>query len=161
MAKFWIEVCILSARGLRRSSSFFKLQRFAVGWIDPNNKYCTKIDSAGNANLIWKTKFVALVDDSSNFQDLELNIEVYSREPIFLREKLLGSASVGLKEFLVKCNGKNSEGGTRLGGNEEVGSYQLRRRNSSRPQGFVDVSIRVSEEREEPSSYPGIFAFIY
>ncbi|KAG8501878.1 hypothetical protein CXB51_004600 [Gossypium anomalum] len=148
MGKIWIEVCIISARGLRRSSSFWKLQWFTVGWIDPDNKYCTKIDASGSSNPVWKTKFAALVDES-NIQDMVLHVEVYSREPIFLREKLQGTASVALKEFLAKYNNNSTSS------SEEVGSYQLRKRNSNKPQGFVDISIRISEERENPASLPG------
>ncbi|KAG5533642.1 hypothetical protein RHGRI_027733 [Rhododendron griersonianum] len=152
MGKIWVEVCLISARGLRRTSSLFKLQWYAVGWIDPNNKYCSRIDASGNANPVWKTKFSALVDTSeSEFQDLALQVEVYSRDPIFLRERLQGTATVVLKEFLDKYV-KSSEVSKPV---EEVGSFQLRRRNSNKPQGFVDVSIRISEEREEPSSYTG------
>ncbi|KAF8364676.1 hypothetical protein HHK36_033356 [Tetracentron sinense] len=148
-----VEICLISARGLRRTSSLWKLQWFAVGWIDPNNKYCTKIDASGNANPTWKTKFSALVDNSeSNFQDLALHIEVYSREPIFLRERLQGTATVILKEFLAKYI-KNSE--VSNPDIEEVGSFQLRKKNSNKPQGFVDVSIRIFEEREGGSSYSG------
>lgn len=153
MGKFWVEVCLISARGLRRSSSLWKLQWFAVGWIDPNSKYCTKIDASGNANPVWKTKFAAFIDDSeSNFNDLALHVEVYSREPIFLRERHQGTATIVLKEFLAKHK-KSSEVSRQ--GIEEVGSYQLRKRNSNKPQGFVDVSIHISEDREEPSSYEG------
>lgn len=152
MGKIWIEVCLISARGLQRSS-LWKLQWFAVGWVDPNNKYCTKIDASGNANPVWKTKFSTLVDDSeSKFQDLALYVEVYSREPIFLREKLQGTATVNLKEFLAK-HIKNSEASKP--GTQDVGSFQLRKRKSSKPHGFVDISIRISEEREEPDSYSG------
>ncbi|CAK7340021.1 unnamed protein product [Dovyalis caffra] len=150
MGKIWVEVCLISARGLRRTSSLWKLQWFAVGWIDPKNKYCTKIDASGNANPTWKTKFATLVDDS-NFQDMALQVEVYSREPIFLRERLEGTATVVLKEFLAKYSKSNEASRP---GIEEVGSYQLRKRSSSKPQGFVDVSIHISQEREEPSSYP-------
>ncbi|CAN4123437.1 unnamed protein product [Withania somnifera] len=145
MGKIWIEACLISARGLRRTSALWKLQWYAVGWIDPNNKYCSKIDPSGNANPVWKTKFSMLVDTS--LQDLALHVEVYSREPIFLREKLMGTATVVLKEFLDKYN-KNSEVSKPI---EEVGSFQLRKKNSSKPQGFVDVSIRISEGGEEPS----------
>ncbi|KAK4351207.1 hypothetical protein RND71_030520 [Anisodus tanguticus] len=152
MGKIWIEVCLISARGLRRTSALWKLQWYAVGWIDPNNKYCSKIDSSGNANPVWKTKFSMLVDISElNLQDLALHVEVYSREPIFLREKLMGTATVVLKEFLDKYNNK-SEVSKPI---EEVGSFQLRKKNSNKPLGFVDVSIRISEEREELSSQPG------
>ncbi|KAM3355556.1 hypothetical protein P3S68_022269 [Capsicum galapagoense] len=149
MGKIWIEVCLISARGLQRTSALWKLQWYAVGWIDPNKKYCSKIDSSGNANPVWKTKFSMLVDTS--LQDLALHVEVYSREPIFLKEKLMGTATVVLKEFLDKYN-KNSKVSKPT---EEVGSFQLRKKNSNKPQGFVDVSIRLSEEKEEPSSQPG------
>lgn len=151
MGKYWVEVCLISARGLRHSSSLWKLQWFAVGWIDPTNKYCTKIEASGNANPTWKTKFAALVDDSqTNYQDLTLHVEVYSREPIFLRERLQGTANVVLREFLAKQVKNN---GDPRPVTEETGSYQLRKRNSSKPQGFVDISIRICEEKEEPSSY--------
>ncbi|KAL3521342.1 hypothetical protein ACH5RR_019491 [Cinchona calisaya] len=152
MGKIWVEVCLISARGLRRTSSLWKLQWFALGWIDSNNKYCTRIDASGNANPVWKTKFSTLVDPSeANFQDKVLNVEVYSREPVFLRKRLLGTAAVFLKEFLEKYL-KNSEVPKPV---EEVGSFQLRKKNSNKPQGFVDISIRISEDREEPSSYQG------
>ncbi|CAA0834494.1 Acyl-CoA N-acyltransferases (NAT) superfamily protein [Striga hermonthica] len=126
----------------------------AVGWIDPENKYCTKIDTSGNGNPVWKMKFSAAVDlsDESKFQDLALHVEVHSREPIFLKRSLLGSATIVLKEFLNKFDLKSDVSKPV----EEVGSFQLRKKSSNKPLGFVDVSIRVSEEREEPgSSYLG------
>lgn len=146
MGKIWIEIGLVSARGLKRSS-LLKLQWFAVGWIDPKNKYCTKIDPSGNVNPIWKTKFATLVDVSnSELQDLALHVEVYSREPIFLRERLQGTATIVLREFLAK-HAKNSDV-TRATIVEEVGSYQLRKGNSSKPNGFVDISVRISEVAE-------------
>lgn len=155
MGKIWVEICLISARGLKRTSALWKLQWFAVGWIDPDNKYCTKIDASGNANPVWKTKFSILVDSSeSNFDDLALHVEVYSREPIFLRERLQGTAVIVLKEFLDKYF-KNSEVSKPV---DEVGSFQLRKRNSNKPQGFVDVSIRISEKEEESDFYPGMLS---
>ncbi|XP_043707959.1 uncharacterized protein LOC122657342 isoform X2 [Telopea speciosissima] len=156
MAKIKVEVCLISARGLRRSSSLWKLQWFAVGWIDPKNKYCTKIDASGNANPTWKTKFSVLIDDSEpNLEGLTLHVEVYSREPIFLREKLQGTATILLKEFLAKY--VRGSGVSKQGGVEEVGSFQLRQqqKSSSKPQGFVDVCIRISEDREGVNLYIG------
>lgn len=145
MGKIWVEICLISARGLARTSSLWKLQWFAVGWIDPNNKYCTKVDASGNANPTWKTKFSASMD--SRIEDLALNVEVYSRDPVFLKERLQGTASIGLKEFLDKHRNINSV--------EEVGSFQLRKKSSNKPQGFVDVSFRISPETDEGSSYEG------
>ncbi|XP_057980141.1 uncharacterized protein LOC131165967 [Malania oleifera] len=169
MRKINVEVCLKSARGLRRSSSLWKLQWFAVGWIDPNAKYCTKIDASGSANPVWNTKFSTFVeysggggggggggssDPESNSEDheLALHVQVYSREPIFLRERLQGSATVNLKEFLTKNNFEVSK---TPAGHREVESFQLRKPSSSKPQGFVDISIHISEEREETTSYPG------
>ncbi|XP_057778481.1 uncharacterized protein LOC130997236 isoform X2 [Salvia miltiorrhiza] len=142
--KTWVEVCLISARGLRRSSSLWKLQWYAVGWIHPDNKYCTKIDASGTSNPLWKTGF----STSLEFQpDLALHVEVYSRDPIFLRETLFGSATILLKEFF------DSDSPV-----DEVGSFQLRKNNSNKPLGFVDVSIRLSQDRENPaSSYLGLW----
>ncbi|KAL8050012.1 hypothetical protein ABFX02_06G055900 [Erythranthe guttata] len=147
MGKIRVEVCLISARGLRRTSCLCKLQWFAVGWIGSENKYCTQIDASGSSNPVWKTKFSTAVEESSGtgFQEQALNVEVYSREPVFLRESLLGSATIALKEFLDKYDVSKPV--------EEIGSFQLRKKNSNRPVGFIDVSIRVSEEKkEEPSS---------
>ncbi|KAL6541670.1 hypothetical protein OROGR_011156 [Orobanche gracilis] len=150
MGKIRIEVCLISARGLRRNSCFHsKLQWFAVGWIDPDSKYCTNIDSPTNANPVWQTKFSRTVDPCSGeteFQDLALHVEVYSIEPFFLRKSLLGSADVVLREFLDKYDSKSGVSNRTV---EEIGSFQLRKKKSNKPVGFIDVSIRVSEEREE------------
>ncbi|KAI3511598.1 hypothetical protein L1887_18753 [Cichorium endivia] len=61
------------------------------------------------------------------------------------------TAIVGLKEFLDKHKNNSGES-TRV---EEVGSFQLRKRNSNKPQAFVDVSIRISQETHEGNSYEG------
>lgn len=145
---------MISARGLHRLSSFLKPQWFAVGWIDPDSKYCTKIDNSGSSNPTWKTKFSVSIDDaSSDLQGLSLTIEVYRREPIFLRESLQGTAVVQLREFLAKFY-KDTE--PSRSGIEETGSFQLRKRNSGKPQGFVDVSVRILEDREGVTSHPGL-----
>ncbi|PIA46171.1 hypothetical protein AQUCO_01600439v1 [Aquilegia coerulea] len=160
MAKIRVEICLISARGLQRSSSLWKLQWFAVGWIDPKSKYCTKIDTSGSTNPTWRTKFSALIDDSESYwQGLALHVEVYSRDSIFLREKLQGTAVIMLKEFLAKYMPIKKSEATK-NGLEQVGSFQLRKNSSGKAQGFVDVSIRISEEEsfkdhKEFSSYPG------
>ena len=154
MVKIWVEICIISARGVRASHSLWKRQWYAIGWIDPTNKYITKVDASTNTNPLWRTKFSMQVDNSDpNFHDLALNVEVYSRDPFFFTEKLHGSATVLLKEFLAKGL-QNAEGSSQ--GSEEVGSYQLRKKKSGKPSGFVDVSVRVSEDKEAPNSHSGM-----
>ncbi|KAI9102137.1 hypothetical protein K1719_023647 [Acacia pycnantha] len=156
MGKIWVEVSLVSAHGLEHSPSLWKRQWFAVGWIDPNFKYCTKVDASGSENPVWKTKFAILVDDSEsdiNIRDLVLNVEVHSIDPIFLTEKIHGSAPVIIKEFLAN-KVPNSEVSLRPG-NEEVRSYQLRKKDSDKPRGFIDISIRILEEKKEQNSKPG------
>ncbi|CAI8585765.1 unnamed protein product [Vicia faba] len=145
MVKISVEICIISARGVRASPSLWKHQWYAVGWVDPTNKYITKVDASTNTNPHWRTKFSVPVDNSDpSFHDLALNVEVYSRDPFFFSEKLHGSATVLLKEFLAKEMQ-----------NEEIGSYQLRKKKDNKPRGFVDVSVRVFEDKEESNSYAG------
>ncbi|KAJ3703192.1 hypothetical protein LUZ61_006897 [Rhynchospora tenuis] len=144
MNKVCIEVCIISARGLSRKSSLLKPQWFAVGWIEPDNKYCTKIDVSGSPNPTWKTKFSISVDlTNTKLERMILTIEVYRREPIFLRERLHGVATVKLEEFIDKHRNDIDKKRSEL---EETASFQLRKRNSGKPKGFVDVSVRVSNE---------------
>ncbi|KAJ3669102.1 hypothetical protein LUZ60_011052 [Juncus effusus] len=152
MAKICIEICIISARGLCKKSSLLKPQWFAVGWIEPNDKYCTKIDASGSLNPSWKTKFSISVDgNDSKLENMSITIEVYRREPIFLRERLHGTAVVHLKEFLVKHDRVEKPGK----GFEETGSFQLRKRNSGKAEGFVDVSISISKEGDGFASHSG------
>ncbi|RDX65093.1 Serotonin N-acetyltransferase 1, chloroplastic, partial [Mucuna pruriens] len=146
-------VCLISAHGLQHSTSLWKRQWFAVVWIDLNSKYCTKVVYSGSANPVWRTKFVIPVDYSApNIQDLALNVEVYSIDPIFFTEKLHGSATVVLKEFLVKQL-KNSD--VSKPRQEEVGSYQLWKKKSSKPRGFIDILIRIYDEKKESNSHSG------
>ncbi|KFK36951.1 hypothetical protein AALP_AA4G193400 [Arabis alpina] len=157
MGKILVEICLISARGLRVGtgigSSLLKHQWYAVGWIDPEDKYCTTIDASRSDNPVWRTKFSTFLDDDSTIQDSKsaLHVEVYSREPIFLRKKLHGSATVSLKEFLSKYKQQSSSKSVV----EETGSYQLRKTNSSKPHGFVDVSIRIYAEREDLGGFTG------
>ncbi|KAJ1387505.1 C2 domain [Sesbania bispinosa] len=149
----WVEVCLISAHGLQHSTSLWKRQWYAVGWIDHNSKYCTKVDDSGNANPVWRTKFSIPVDDSTqNIQDLVLNVEVYGIDPIFFQEKLHGSATIVLEDFLAKQVKNSKVSKARQG---EIGSYQLRKKKSSKPRGFIDISIRISEEKKEPNSHTG------
>lgn len=143
--KIWIEVCLISGRGLKRTSSLWKLQWYAVAWINPKDKYCTIIDTSGTPNPLWKTRFSTSIEPE--LQELAVHVEVYSRDPIFLRESLFGSTTIHLKEFLDKYHAPTPKPV------EEVGSFQLRKRNSNKPLGFVDVSIKISQHREDqPSS---------
>ncbi|KAL9312763.1 hypothetical protein ACSQ67_018215 [Phaseolus vulgaris] len=149
----WVEVCLISAQGLQHSTSLWKRQWFAVGWIDLDSKYCTKVVDSGSANPVWRTKFAIPVEDSApNLLDLALNVDVYSTDPIFFTEKLHGSATVFLREFLVKQE-KNSEVSNPK--QQGVVRYQLRKKKSSKPRGFIDILICISNEKKEPNPQSG------
>jgi hypothetical protein len=157
MGIIWVEFCLISAHGLQHSTSLWKRQWYAVGWIDHNSKYCTKVDDSGNQNPVWRTNFSVPVDDSMpNIQDLELNVEVYSVDPIFFKEKLHGSTTVSLKKFLVK-QVNNIE--VSMPKQEGVRSYQLRKKKSSKPRGFIDILICISDDEKKPNSHTGTQLF--
>ncbi|KAK4775151.1 hypothetical protein SAY86_010086 [Trapa natans] len=74
MDKISVEVSLIFARGLGHSYSLFgKTQWFAVGWIEPNDKYCTKMDTPGNGNdnPVWKTRFLSHVEDEQNGKEFK------------------------------------------------------------------------------------------
>ncbi|KAA8529907.1 hypothetical protein F0562_034489 [Nyssa sinensis] len=101
----------------------------------------------GLFSIVYTIKFYTLVDNSeSNFQDLAIHVEVYSREPIFLRESLQGTATRIFHEFVDKFM-KNSEASKPI---EEVGSFQLRKRNSSKPQILTRLFILPSTQLLSP-----------
>ncbi|KAG2332334.1 hypothetical protein Bca52824_003514 [Brassica carinata] len=137
MDKTYIETCLLSGQQLLFGAGFgsklLKHKWYAVGWIDPEDKYCTTIDGSRSDNPLWGTKFITSldVDDVSKIQ-AALHVEVYSLAPIFLTKKLHGSATVPLKEILAK------------------------KQNSSKPRGFVYVSIRISAERQDFEDKTGL-----
>ncbi|XP_010232489.1 uncharacterized protein LOC100836938 isoform X2 [Brachypodium distachyon] len=153
MTKISIEFCIISARGLGRKSSLLKPQWFAVGWVDPNSKYCTKVDTSGHSDANWGTKFSLSVEEHDlALQRMELTVEVYRREPIFLTEHLQGAVTVQMKEYLDKfaCSEEHS------GVTEDTGSFQLRRKKSDKAHGFVDISIRICKEKDDNGSGEGL-----
>ncbi|KAD2803932.1 hypothetical protein E3N88_37309 [Mikania micrantha] len=147
-AVIWVEICLIPAKGLTRTSSQRKLQWFDVGWCDPSNKYCTKVDASGNENPIWKTKLSTSVNSDSRFEDLALHVEVYSIDFVFLKKRLQRTASIVLKEFLDKQK-KNSSEALNV---DEFVSFPLRKKNSNKPKGSVDVSIRALHESSDGSS---------
>lgn len=145
---------MISARGLGRRSSLLKPQWFSVAWVDPNSKYCTKVDASGSSDPSWGMKFSASVDEHglSSLQQMVLTVEVYRREPIFLREHLQGAAVVKMEEYLLKfVNGEKQHGAI-----EETASFQLRRKKSDKAQGFVDISIRICKEEDAPVQTSGL-----
>jgi len=153
MARTSVEFCVTSARGLGHRSSLLKPQWFSVAWVDQNSKYCTKVDASGSSNPSWGMKFSVSADehDLNSLQQMVLTVEVYRREPIFLREHLQGAAVVQMKEYFDKfANGEEHAGLI-----EETASFQLRRKKSDKAHGFVDISIRICKEEDVHAQFSG------
>ncbi|CAO2171864.1 unnamed protein product [Urochloa humidicola] len=153
MTKTSVEFCVISARGLGRRSSLLKPQWFSVAWVDPNSKYCTKVDTSRTSDASWGMKFSVSADDHdlSSLQRMTLTVEVYRRDPIFLREYLQGAAVVQMTEYLDKF--AMGEEHPRI--IEETASFQLRRKKSDKVHGFVDISIRICKEEDVHAQFPG------
>ncbi|XP_062224601.1 uncharacterized protein LOC133923186 [Phragmites australis] len=153
MAKTSVEFCVISARGMGRRSSLLKPQWFCVAWVDPNSKYCTKVDASGNSDPSWRMKFSVSVDEHglSSMQQMALTVEVYRREPIFLREHLQGAAVVQMKEYFDKFE----HGEEQSGAMEETASFQLRRKKSDKAHGFVDIFIRICKQEDAHAQFSG------
>ncbi|KAG2592543.1 hypothetical protein PVAP13_5NG558700 [Panicum virgatum] len=82
---------------------------------------------------------------------MALTVEVYRREPIFLREHLQGAAVIQMKEYFDKfANGEEHPGLI-----EETASFQLRRKKSDKAHGFVDISIRICKEEDVHAQFSG------
>ncbi|CAN6814981.1 unnamed protein product [Brassica oleracea] len=150
MGETFIEICLISATGLRIGPGFgcslLKHQLHAVGWIDPKNKFCTTVSASRSDNPHWRTRVITSLDDDDNSMIHALYAEVYSRKPIFLTKKFHGSVFVPLKEFFTKYKNQKSSSGSVF---EETISCQLTKENSSKPQGSVNVSIRIAAERQD------------
>jgi hypothetical protein len=153
MTKTSVEFCIISARGLGRRSSLLKSQWFSVAWIDANSKYCTKVDESGSSDPSWGMKFSVSVDkhDLSTLQRMALTVEVYRREPIFLREHLQGTADVQMKEYFDKFACAEEHAGVI----DETASFHLRRKKSDKAHGFVDISFRICKEEDTHAQFSG------
>ncbi|KAL6853563.1 hypothetical protein ACP4OV_019592 [Aristida adscensionis] len=153
MAKTSVEFCVISARGLGRRSSLLKPQWFSVAWVDPNSKYCTKVDASGNSDPSWGTKFSVSVDQHDpSLQRMALTVEVYRRDPIFLREHLQGTAVIQMKEYFDKFSHRKEEQSEVI---EETASFQLRRKKSDKAHGFVDISVRICKEEDDHAPFSG------
>lgn len=148
MEKRSIEACIVSARGLKRTSLLCKLRTLCVAWINPEHKYCSNIDKIGNTHPTWNMNFSCILDARELEDDHELvalHVEVHSQEPIFHYSKLECSATIPLKEFVTKSNNADED-------YTEPASFQLWTP-SGKARGMVDVWIRIGRRFDPQAPY--------
>ncbi|KAJ7528142.1 hypothetical protein O6H91_16G086100 [Diphasiastrum complanatum] len=128
-ARRTLELFIISAQELRNANNFGgKLNTYAVAYVDPRHKVCTRIDEEGGINPSWDQK-LSLTIDQRLLEDVtaQLTIEIYC--PGTWKDKLLGTARVSISDA-VKIRG---------GPKFPVTSIVLF--HDSRPQGMLNICI--------------------
>lgn len=131
-SRYEVEVTIASARDLKNVNwRHGSLTPYAVVWVDPNAKFSTPVDPAGDTSPVWNHRllipFTTPVDESTLHIDI-----VHAAEDD--TKPLVGSARLPLRDLVDDVGF-----GTRADR-----SLQLKRP-SGRPQGKVDVAIAVRD----------------
>eukprot|EP01018_Ginkgo_biloba_P034334 Gb_40950 [translate_table: standard] len=137
-----VEITISSARDLKNVNwREGDLRPYAVAWIDPEYKVSTKVDEEGDTSPSWNEKLTIPVNKP--LEDAELTIEIVHQKPSELTKPLVGTARIPLAEVLDE-----------VGFDEKLERTLKLRRPSGRPQGKLDVAIRLREKRWPAPQYP-------
>ncbi|XP_072986169.1 uncharacterized protein [Typha latifolia] len=122
-----IEVTVISAQDL--FSSARSMTTYAVAWVHPNRKLQTRLDPTGHTDPTWNDKFIFQIEDAALRSDTSaVTVEIYSRSRI--KDSLLGTARAILSTLRPTTSPR-------------FAALQVRRPNSLRPQGILNVSITL------------------
>ncbi|XP_004512835.1 uncharacterized protein [Cicer arietinum] len=142
--RYEAEVKLSSARGLKNVNWRNGSNRpYAVVWIDPKNKFSTKVDENGDTEAEWdQTLIIPLPPEP--IENLTLYIDIVHAGSEQDTKPLIGSARLQLVEILKD-----------VGIGERVSRSLTLRRPSGRPHGKVDVKvvIKVPDYRGSGSYY--------
>lgn len=134
-ARFEVEVKISSARDVDNvNSRNGPLKPYAVVWVDPKGKCCTKVDEKGDTAPSWNEKLViplyGPIEESTLFIDI---VHAHATEGM---NPLAGSAKLSLREVVDKVGI----------GNMTERSLELKN-SSGRPHGKVKVEVTLRDPR--------------
>jgi hypothetical protein len=131
-----VELTILSARDLKNVNwRYGGLRPHAVAWVDPEHKVSTRVDPEGDTNPSWDEKITIPVVNRP-LQDAELIIEIVHEKPSELTKPLVATARIPLAQVLYE-----------VGFDERLESTLKLKRPSTRPQGQLDILIRLREKQ--------------
>jgi hypothetical protein len=138
-----VEVTILSARDLKNVNwRYGGLRPYAVAWVDLEHKVSTRVDPEGDTNPSWDEKITIPVVNRP-LQDAELTIEIVHEKPSELTKPLVATARIPLAQVLDE-----------VGFDERLERTLKLKRPSARPQGKLDVLIRLREKQWPGPQYP-------
>ncbi|XP_031482903.1 uncharacterized protein LOC116252639 [Nymphaea colorata] len=131
-----LELNIISAQDLQPVSR--SMSTYAVAWIQPQRRLCTRVDSGNHVDPQWNDKFVFRVDEwFLRNETSAVMVEIYCVG--WLRDTLVGSVRMLIGNLLPKKGG----GGLGSGfGGMRFTALQVRRP-SGRPQGILNLGVTV------------------
>lgn len=132
-----VELTLISARDLKNVNwRYGALRAYAVAWVDPNFKASAQIDREGDTNPCWNEKISIPI--SMPIENAELQIDIVHEKPSELTKPLIGTARIYLNEVLDE-----------VGFDEKLQRSLKLKRPSGRPQGKLEVAIRLREHRPQ------------
>jgi len=99
MAQFTIEVSVMAAEELQNTSKFGKMSVYAVLWVDPAMKKCTRVLHKAGKNPVWNDRVsLSLVNPTLlSYPHSTLTLQVFSHGRI--NDTLVGTTYVSLSEI--------------------------------------------------------------
>ncbi|KAK6925846.1 C2 domain [Dillenia turbinata] len=130
-----VQVTISSAKHLKNVNwRHGDIRPYAVVWVDPSNKFTTRVDEHGDTSPHWDERLViqltAPVDEST------LHIDIVHANAEVDTKPLIGSARLLLSQVFDN-----------VGFNETLDKTLKLRRPSGRPQGKLEVKVVLTEHR--------------
>ncbi|XP_074583285.1 protein SRC2-like [Curcuma longa] len=139
-----LEVKLISAKELKNVNVFGKMDVYAVVSIVglPWSPRRTHTDKKGGKKPSWNAtlRFVVPVDPAAS---ASLVLHVALRSEGFLGDRKIGYVQIPVKELLAKGGDKDST---------HFGSYRVRRPNSGKPKGVINLSYKFLDPPGEAGS---------
>ncbi|XP_031485592.1 uncharacterized protein LOC116254358 [Nymphaea colorata] len=126
-----LEINIISGQGLHPQTR--PMSTYAVVWIRPDRKLCTRVDSDNHTSPQWNDKFIFRVDESFlRSETSAIMVEIYCIR--WFRDTLIGTVRVLVENLLPR----KGYGGSSM----KFTALQVRRP-SGRPQGILNLGSAV------------------
>ncbi|KAK7380354.1 hypothetical protein VNO78_32862 [Psophocarpus tetragonolobus] len=146
-SRYELEVKLASARGLKNVNWRHGPNRpYAVVWVDPKNKFSTRVDEEGDTDATWdQTLLIPLPPEP--LENLTLYIDAVHAGSEEDTEPLIGAARLKLVDVLDDA-----------GIGERVSRTLTLKRPSGRPQGKVEVNVTIRDREAGYRAQGGYYA---
>ncbi|CAL0303371.1 unnamed protein product [Lupinus luteus] len=142
-SRYDVELKLASARNLKNVNWRHGSNKpYAVVWVDPNNKFTTRVDESGDTEANWDQTLLLPLPQGPN-EDFTLFIDIVHAGSEQDTKPLIGSARLKLADVI-------DDGGI----GERVNRTLTLKRPSGRPHGKVDVKVGViNKNYHAPGEY--------